>query len=179
MAKLRVEVVTGERLVYTQDEVDMVVAPGADGVLGILPRHAPLITILASGDVVKARGLKPSARIVGWGGHAQAPEWFTTAPVGAIKAALAKTGLSIGDIDLFEINEAFAVVAMVTAKECGIPEEKINVRGGAIAIGHPIGASGARILTTLIYAMRRRDARRGIAALCLGGGNGVALAIER
>ncbi len=136
-------------------------------------------TILASGDVVKARGLKPSARIVGWGGHAQAPEWFTTAPVGAIKAALAKTGLSIGDIDLFEINEAFAVVAMVTAKECGIPEEKINVRGGAIAIGHPIGASGARILTTLLHALEDTGKKRGLATLCIGGGEAVALIVER
>jgi len=136
-------------------------------------------TILASGEVVKARGLQPSARIVGWGVHAQAPEWFTTAPVGAIKAALAKTGLSIGDIDLFEINEAFAVVAMVTAKECGIPHDKINVRGGAIAIGHPIGASGARILTTLLHALEDTGKKRGLATLCIGGGEAVALIVER
>jgi acetyl-CoA C-acetyltransferase len=136
-------------------------------------------TILASEEVVKARGLKPQARIVGWGSHAQAPEWFTTAPVGAIKAALARTGLSIGDIDLFEVNEAFAVVAMVTAKECGIPHEKLNVRGGAIAIGHPIGASGARILTTLLHALEDQGKKRGLATLCIGGGEAVALIVER
>jgi acetyl-CoA C-acetyltransferase len=136
-------------------------------------------TILASGDVVKAKGLKPQARIVGWGGHAQAPEWFTTAPVGAIHAALKKTGLGIDDIDLFEVNEAFAVVAMVTAKECGIPHEKLNVRGGAIALGHPIGASGARILTTLVHALEDRGLKRGLATLCIGGGEAVALIVER
>jgi acetyl-CoA C-acetyltransferase len=136
-------------------------------------------TILASGDVVKAKGLKPQARIVGWGGHAQAPEWFTTAPVGAIHAALKKTGLGIDDIDLFEVNEAFAVVAMVTAKECGIPHEKLNVRGGAIALGHPIGASGARILTTLVHALEDRGLKRGLATLCIGGGEAVAVIVER
>lgn len=136
-------------------------------------------TILASEEVVKSRGLEPQARIVGWGSHAQAPEWFTTAPVGAIKAALARTGLSIGDIDLFEVNEAFAVVAMVTAKECGIPHEKLNVRGGAIAIGHPIGASGARILTTLLHALQDQGKKRGLATLCIGGGEAVALIVER
>jgi acetyl-CoA C-acetyltransferase len=135
--------------------------------------------ILASGETVKKKGLTPLARIVGWGGHAQAPEWFTTAPVGAIKAALAKTGLSAGDIDHYEVNEAFAVVAMVTAKEIGIPSEKLNARGGAIAIGHPIGASGARVLTTLLHTLRDTSTKRGLATLCIGGGEALALIVER
>ena len=135
--------------------------------------------ILASGETVKKRGLTPLARIVGWGGHAQAPEWFTTAPVGAIKAAFAKTGLRAGDIDHYEVNEAFAVVAMVTAKEIGIPSEKMNARGGAIAIGHPIGASGARILTTLLHTLKDTGTKRGLATLCIGGGEAVALIVER
>jgi acetyl-CoA C-acetyltransferase len=135
--------------------------------------------ILASGETVKKKGLTPLARIVGWGGHAQAPEWFTTAPVGAIKAAFAKTGLSAGDIDQYEVNEAFAVVAMVTAKEIGIPSEKLNARGGAIAIGHPIGASGARILTTLLHTLKDTGGKRGLATLCIGGGEAVALIVER
>ena len=134
--------------------------------------------ILASGETVKAKGLQPLARIVGYGGHAQAPEWFTTAPVGAIENTLARTGLRVGDIDLFEVNEAFAVVAMVTAKKAGFDHEKMNVRGGAVALGHPIGASGARILTTLVYAMKDRKAKRGLATLCIGGGEAVAVVVE-
>ncbi|MDQ3037888.1 MAG: acetyl-CoA C-acetyltransferase [Myxococcota bacterium] len=134
--------------------------------------------MLASGETVKKKGLTPLARVVGYGGHAQAPEWFTTAPVGAITNALSRTGLAIGDIDLFEINEAFAVVAMVTAKNAGIDLEKVNVRGGAVALGHPIGASGARILTTLVHAMKDRRAKRGLATLCIGGGEAVALIVE-
>ncbi len=135
--------------------------------------------VLAAESVVKARGLSPLARIVGYGGHARAPAWFTTAPIGAIEAALARTGLSVGDIDLWEINEAFAVVAMVAMKELAIPHEKLNVNGGAVALGHPIGASGARILTTLVHAMKARSARRGLATLCIGGGEAVAVVVER
>jgi acetyl-CoA C-acetyltransferase len=135
--------------------------------------------ILASGETVKKRGLTPLARVVGYGGHAQAPEWFTTAPIGAIERTLARTGLKLSDIDLFEINEAFAVVAMVASKKLGIDPAKINVRGGAVAIGHPIGASGARILTTLLHALRDRGAKRGLATLCIGGGEAVALVVER
>lgn len=134
--------------------------------------------ILASGETVKAKGLTPLARIVGYGAHAQAPEWFTTAPVGAIENALARTGLTVNDVDLFEVNEAFAVVAMVTAKKAGFDHEKMNVRGGAVALGHPIGASGARILTTLVYAMKDRGAKRGLATLCIGGGEAVAVVVE-
>ena len=133
--------------------------------------------ILASGETVAKRGLTPLARIVGYGGHAQAPEWFTTAPVGAIEAACARTGLKVSDIDLFEVNEAFAVVAMVTAKKAGIDPARMNVRGGAVALGHPIGASGARVLVTLLHALER--GKRGLATLCIGGGEAVALIVER
>jgi len=135
--------------------------------------------VLASGETVRERGLTPLARIVGYGGHAQAPEWFTTAPVGAIEAALKRTGLSAEDIDLYEINEAFAVVSMATMKKVGLEHDKVNVRGGAVALGHPIGCSGARILTTLLYAMKDRDAKRGLATLCIGGGEAVAVIVER
>ncbi|AKF07027.1 thiolase family protein [Sandaracinus amylolyticus] len=135
--------------------------------------------ILASGETVKKKGLTPIARVVGYGAHAQAPEWFTTAPVGAIENALARTGLAVGDVDLFEVNEAFAVVAMVTAKKAGIDPAKMNVRGGAVALGHPIGASGARVLTTLVHAMKDRSAKRGLATLCIGGGEAVAVIVER
>lgn len=134
--------------------------------------------ILASGEAVKARGLTPIARVVGYGGHAQAPEWFTTAPVGAIEAALARTKLGKDDIDLYEVNEAFAVVAMATMQKIGIEHAKVNVRGGAVALGHPIGASGARILTTLVYAMKDLGKKRGLATLCIGGGEAVAVIVE-
>jgi acetyl-CoA C-acetyltransferase len=135
--------------------------------------------VLASGEKVKELGLTPIARVVGYGGHAQAPEWFTTAPVGAIEKALAKTGLKTGDIDLFEINEAFSCVTMACAMKAQIDLERTNVRGGAVAIGHPIGASGARILTTLLYAMRDLGKKRGLATLCIGGGEAVAVIVER
>lgn len=134
---------------------------------------------LASGATVKERGLKPLARVIGYGGHAQAPEWFTTAPVGAIERTLARTGLSTSDIDLWEINEAFAVVTMACMQKVGIPHENVNVHGGAVALGHPIGASGARILVTLLGALAARDAKRGLATLCIGGGEAVAVVVER
>jgi len=134
--------------------------------------------ILASEAVVKERGLKPLARVVGYGGHAQAPEWFTTAPVGAIQKTLERTGLKADDIDLWEINEAFSVVAQVAMKEIGIDHAKVNVHGGAVALGHPIGCSGARILTTLVHAMKARSAQRGLATLCIGGGEAVAVVVE-
>jgi acetyl-CoA C-acetyltransferase len=135
--------------------------------------------VLASERAVKEHDLSPLARIVGWGGAAQAPEWFTTAPSVAIPATLARLGLSLGDIDLFEINEAFAVVTMACFARCGIDKERTNVSGGAIALGHPVGASGARILTTLVHAMIRRDARRGLASLCIGGGEALAMVVQR
>ena len=135
--------------------------------------------VVASEEKAKQMGLAPIARIVAYAGFAQAPEWFTTAPVGAIQKLLKKTGLSVGDIDLFEINEAFASQALYSVRKVGINPEKVNVNGGAIALGHPIGASGARILTTLLYEMQRRNAKKGLATLCIGGGMGIALCVER
>ncbi|SAK94621.1 acetyl-CoA acetyltransferase [Caballeronia temeraria] len=123
-------------------------------------------------------GVQPLARIVGHSTHAQEPEWFSTAPVGATQKLLGKIGWSVGDVDLWEINEAFAVVPMALMKELDIPHESVNVNGGACALGHPIGASGARIMVTLLYALRARQARRGIATLCIGGGEATAVALE-
>ncbi len=134
--------------------------------------------VLASEDQAKSLGLAPLARIVGHSTHSQEPEWFTTAPVAAISKLLAKTGWDVGSVDLFEVNEAFAVVAMAPIRELGIPHEKLNVNGGACALGHPIGASGARLIVTLIHALKRRGGKRGIAALCIGGGEATAIAIE-
>lgn len=134
--------------------------------------------ILASEDAVNSLGLKPLARIVSYAGHAQAPEWFTTAPVGAIEHVCARAGLKTGDIDLFEINEAFSVVPMACAQKISVPLEKTNVRGGSVALGHPIGASGARILVTLVHALRDKKLKRGLATLCLGGGEAVAMIVE-
>jgi acetyl-CoA C-acetyltransferase len=131
-----------------------------------------------SEDEAKKRGLKPLARIVGHGTHAQEPEWFTTAPVGAMDALLKKIGWSVGDVDLFEVNEAFACVAMAPMRELGIPRDKLNVHGGAVALGHPIGASGARLLVTLVHALQRAGKKKGVAALCIGGGEATAMAIE-
>jgi acetyl-CoA C-acetyltransferase len=124
------------------------------------------------------RGLTPIARIVAHATHAQEPGWFTTAPAPAIRKVLAKAGWTTDDVDLFEINEAFAVVVLATQRELGLPLEKINVRGGACAVGHPIGASGARIVVTLLAAMRQRGVRRGVAAICIGGGEATAIAVE-
>ncbi len=135
-------------------------------------------TILLTEDNAKQRGITPLARIVGHATHSQQPEWFTTAPVAAIEKLLEQTGWKIDDIDLFEINEAFAVVAMAPMRDLGVPREKLNVNGGACALGHPIGASGARIVVTLVNALRARGGKRGIASLCIGGGEATALAIE-
>ena len=130
-------------------------------------------------STAEARGLKPLAVIVGHATHAQEPGLFTTAPVGAIAKLYQKTGWTTRDVDLFEINEAFAVVTMAAMKEHGIPRERVNVHGGACALGHPIGASGARIVVTLLGALRKQGRTRGVAALCIGGGEATALAIER
>jgi acetyl-CoA C-acetyltransferase len=124
------------------------------------------------------KGLKPIARVVAQAALAQKPALFTTAPVGAIQKVLDKAGWSIGDVDLFEVNEAFAVVAMIAMKDLGIPRDKINVNGGATALGHPIGASGARILATLIAALQKRGLKKGVASLCIGGGEATAMAVE-
>ena len=135
-------------------------------------------TVLMSADEAARRGLQPLARIVAHASHAQAPEWFTTAPVKAIENLLKKAGWSVADVDLFEINEAFACVAMAPMTDLGIPHEKLNVNGGAVALGHPIGASGARLLVTLLHALKARGGKRGVASLCIGGGEATAIAIE-
>lgn len=134
--------------------------------------------VLTRQSVADAKGHTPVARIVAHAAHAQEPSAFTTAPVGAINKCLAKAGWTIGDVDLFEVNEAFACVAMFAMHDLGIPHNKINVHGGATALGHPIGASGARIITTLIAALQRHGKKRGVASLCIGGGEATALAIE-
>lgn len=124
------------------------------------------------------RGLAPLATVIGHATHAQEPGWFTTAPVGAMKKLFERTGWNAGQVDLFEVNEAFAVVAMAAMREHKLPHEKVNVHGGACALGHPIGASGARILVTLLGALRKHGGRRGVATLCIGGGEATAMAIE-
>jgi acetyl-CoA C-acetyltransferase len=134
--------------------------------------------VLASVQKAQALGAKPIARIIAQASHAQEPQWFTTAPVGAIRKVLRKANMSVGDIDLFEINEAFAVVPMAVEKDLGVSRDKINIHGGAIALGHPIGASGARILTTLLHALRRTGKSVGIATLCIGGGEASAVIVE-
>jgi acetyl-CoA C-acetyltransferase len=134
--------------------------------------------VLMSEDEAKNTGAKPLARIIAHATHSQAPEWFTTAPVEAIRKVLDKAGWKVGDVDLFEVNEAFATVAMAPMRELGIERAKLNVHGGACALGHPIGASGARLLVTLIHALRRSGGRKGVAALCIGGGEATALALE-
>ncbi|GAB2786433.1 acetyl-CoA C-acyltransferase [Dyella kyungheensis] len=134
--------------------------------------------VLLSADDAKTRGLKPLARIVAHATHSQEPEWFTTAPVGALHKVLEKAGWKVSDVDLFEVNEAFAVVPMAAMHELGITRDKINVNGGACALGHPIGASGARVVVTLINALKTRGLKRGVASLCIGGGEATALAVE-
>jgi acetyl-CoA C-acetyltransferase len=134
--------------------------------------------VLMRESTAKAQGLKPLARIVAHSTHAQEPNWFATAPVGATQKLLAKTGWAVGDVDLWEINEAFAVVPMALMTELSIPHEKVNVNGGACALGHPIGASGARILVTLLHALKAKGGKKGVATLCIGGGEATAMAVE-
>ncbi|UTS82146.1 thiolase family protein [Phaeobacter piscinae] len=135
--------------------------------------------LLASQDAAEAQGLTIRARIMGHASHAQAPGLFTTAPVPAAQKLMAQLGWTVGDVDLWEVNEAFAVVPMAFMHEMGLPRDKVNVNGGACALGHPIGASGARIMVTLLNALEKRGLKRGIAAICIGGGEGTAIAIER
>jgi acetyl-CoA C-acetyltransferase len=134
--------------------------------------------VLMSAEQAQARGVPALARIVAHSTHSQAPEWFTTAPVAAIQKVLDRAGWKVADVDLFEVNEAFAVVAMAPIRELGIEHGKLNVHGGACALGHPIGASGARLVVTLIHALQRTGGKRGVAALCIGGGEATAIAIE-
>jgi acetyl-CoA C-acetyltransferase len=137
---------------------------------------ASLIIMTAAN--AKKRGIKPLARIVAHASHAQAPEWFTTAPIDAIRKVMSKAGWNQNDVDLYEINEAFAVVAMAAINQLELNPEQVNIHGGACALGHPIGASGARIIVTLIHALKHEGKKRGIAALCIGGGEATAMAIE-
>jgi acetyl-CoA C-acetyltransferase len=134
--------------------------------------------VMARASAAAAQGLQPVARIVSYASHANAPEWFTTAPVGALQKVLAKAGWQASDVDLYEINEAFAVVAMAAIHDLKLDHAKVNVNGGACALGHPVGATGARILATLISALQARGGKRGVAALCIGGGEATAIAIE-
>ena len=134
--------------------------------------------VLMRASTAAAKGLKPLAKIVSHATHAQEPNWFATAPLGATQKALTQAGWSVGEVDLWEINEAFAVVPMALMAELKLPHDRVNVNGGACALGHPIGASGARILVTLIHALRARGLRRGLATLCIGGGEATALALE-
>ena len=138
---------------------------------------AAAVLLMRESDA-KAAGLKPLARILAHATHAQDPAWFTTAPIGAMQKVLDKTGWTVGDVDLFEINEAFAVVTMAAMRDLGLSHDKVNVHGGACALGHPIGASGARIVVSLIYALQQYGKKRGVASLCIGGGEATALAIE-
>src|SRR5690606_33850974 len=131
-------------------------------------------TVVTSAETAARLGLTPIARVAGHSTFSQEPEWFTTAPVGAIRQLLDRPGCSVDEVDLFEVNEAFSVVAMAPMRDLGIPHEKINVNGGATALGHPIGASGARLVVTLLHALQARGLKRGVAALCIGGGEATA-----
>lgn len=181
----------GEVVVDTDEEpgkIDLAKIPtlraafGKDGVLTAASSSkisdGAAAAVLMSADEAARRGLAPIARVVAHATHAQAPEWFTTAPVKAISNVLAKAGWNVGDVDLFEVNEAFSCVAMAPMKDLGIPHEKLNVNGGAVALGHPIGASGARLVVTLLHALRARGVKKGVASLCIGGGEATAIAVE-
>jgi acetyl-CoA C-acetyltransferase len=134
--------------------------------------------VLTRLSIAKQLGLKPIARVAKYTSHSQEPEWFTTAPVGAIRKLLKNLNWSKDDVDLYEINEAFAAVTMAVMKEINLPHEKVNIHGGACALGHPIGASGARIIITLLSAMQAYDKKKGVAAICIGGGEGLSVALE-
>lgn len=181
----------GETVVDTDEEPGRIAldriptlraAFGKDGVLTAASSSkisdGAAAAVVMSADEAQARGVKPLARIVAHATHAQAPEWFTTAPVKAMANVLEKAGWAVDDVDLFEVNEAFAVVAMAPMKDLGIPHDRLNVNGGAVALGHPIGASGARLVVTLLHALQARGGKRGVASLCIGGGEATAIAIE-
>ena len=161
---------------------DLRAAFGKDGVLTAASSSkisdGAAALVVMSAEAASAAGAKPLARIVAHATHAQAPEWFTTAPVTALQNVLAKAGWSVADVDLFEVNEAFACVAMAPMSDLGIAHDKLNVNGGALALGHPIGASGARLLVSLLNALQAHGGKRGVASLCIGGGEAVALAVE-
>ena len=181
----------GETVVDTDEEpgkIDPAKMPGlrpAFGKEGVLTAASSskisdgaAALVLMSSDEAAARGIAPLARIVAHSTHAQAPEWFTTAPVSALRSVLDKAGWQVADVDLFEVNEAFSCVAMAPMTDLGIPRDKLNVNGGAVALGHPIGASGARLVVTLLHALRASGGKRGVASLCIGGGEATAIAVE-
>jgi acetyl-CoA C-acetyltransferase len=181
----------GETVVETDEEpgrIDTAKIPGlrpAFGKEGVLTAASSskisdgaAATVIMSADEANKRGLQPLARIVAHSTHSQDPEWFTTAPVDALRKVLDKAGWKVEDVDLFEINEAFSCVAMAPMQDLGIPHERLNVNGGAVALGHPIGASGARLLVTLLHALKARGGKRGVASLCIGGGEATAVAVE-
>jgi acetyl-CoA C-acetyltransferase len=170
-AKVRYEKIPTLRPVF--DKAGTVTAANASTI-----NDGAAALVVTTAEHAQAKNLKPIARLVSFGGHAQDPVWFTTAPVQAAQSALAAAGWKVSDVDLWEVNEAFAVVPMAVAQELGIPHDKLNVRGGAISLGHPIGASGARILVTLIAALKERGQKRGVAAICIGGGEGLAACVE-
>ena len=189
---LSVQEKAGPRTI-TQDEHPLKVAPEKIPVLKPAFRANGTITpaassanadgaaaiVLARRSVAEKEGLPVLAEIKGQSTHSQEPQWFTTAPIPAIRKLLDQVGWNVGDVDLFEINEAFAVVPMAAARDLGIPREKLNINGGACALGHPIGATGARLIVTLLHAMEKNNLLRGIASLCIGGGEATAIAIER
>ena len=146
---------------------------------GSIALAAVAALVLAKRSLADRDGLPALAEIKAHATHSQEPQWFTTAPIPAIRKLFDKVGWSVGDVDLFEINEAFAVVAMAAQKDLGIPREKLNINGGACALGHPIGATGARLIVTLLHALEARNLKRGVAALCIGGGEATAVAVER
>ena len=146
-------------------------------VLDELDRQPPAALVIASEEAATARGLPVLATIEGYAAHGEQPEWFTIAPVGATRCLLEKLGWGAEDVDVYEVNEAFAVVPMALMEELSLAPERVNVFGGAVALGHPIGASGARILVTLLSAMRSRGARRGVASICIGGGEALAMGL--
>ncbi len=169
--RVKVDKIPGLKPAFKQDGTVTAASSSslADGAAALL---------LMRQSVCEQHGLTPLAILRGWGCHSQEPAWFTTAPIGAIQKSAAKAGWDLDEVDLFEINEAFAVVTMAAMKELKLPGEKVNVHGGACALGHPLGASGARLLVTLIHALHTHRMKKGIAALCIGGGEGVSMAVE-
>lgn len=192
LAPIRVSTRKGEQTISTDEQLERA---SPDKIPTLAPAFKPNGTITAANassisdgaaalvlmreSTAIAKGVSIQARVNSYGTHAQAPGWFTTAPIGAIQQALSRAGLSVRDVDLWEINEAFAVVPMAAAHTLEIPEDRVNIRGGACALGHPIGASGARIIVTLLNALEAEDLQHGVAALCIGGGEGTAVTLQR
>ena len=170
-AKVNYEKMPGLRPVFDQDGT--ITAANASTL-----NDGAAALVLATAETARRRGGKPLARIVAFGSHAQDPVWFTTAPISAAQTALKRAGWGVDEVDLWEVNEAFAVVPLAFMQELRVPHDRLNVRGGAISLGHPIGASGARIVVTLLAAMRERGVKRGLAAICIGGGEGLAVCVE-